>query len=256
MGICLGLFGFLMVFCSSLKGEENFILMEGNTSRVVQEFGSNIYERVTPASTFKIALSLIGFDAGILEDETTPVWDFQEGYDDFLESWKSSQTPKTWMECSCIWFSKMIACELGLEKLQSYLFLIDYGNQDLSSGLVEPGALNPAWVSSSLKISLKEQVELIQKMVLGILPISYHALEITKAILFKEKLSEGWELYGKTGLGTVFLNDGASERVRWFVGWIQRDEVFFPFGYQMRAKEVDVNQVVPRVKQLLKESEF
>jgi len=246
--------GLLMIFCSSLKAVENFILIDGNTSRVIKEFGPNINRRVTPASTFKITLSLIGFDAGILEDEMTPVWNFQEGYDDFLEVWKSSQTPKTWMANSCVWFSKILTRELGLKRFQEYLAMFDYGNQDLSSGLVEPGLLSPAWVSSSLKISPKEQVEFIQKMVLGILPISSRAFEVTKAILLKEELPEGWKLYGKTGLGTDILEDGKSEKIRWFVGWIEKDQSFFPFAYQMCAKELNVKQTIPRVRSLLEES--
>jgi beta-lactamase class D len=254
MKTALRLVGFLMIFCSSLKAAESFILIDGNTNRVLQEFGPNLYRRVTPASTFKITLSLIGFDTGILADEMTPVWDFQEGYDDFLASWKSSQTPRSWMASSCVWFSKILTYELGLERFQEYLSSFEYGNQDLSSGLVEPGPLSPAWVSSSLKISPKEQVEFIQKIVLGALPISYHSFEMTKTILFKEKLPADWELYGKTGLGTDVLEDGKSERVRWFVGWIEKDKDFFPFAYQMRAKEVDVNEAIPRVKLLLKDS--
>lgn len=254
MKTALRLVGFLMIFCSSLKAAESFMLIDGNTNRVIQEFGPNLHRRVTPASTFKITLSLLGFDAGILEDDMTPVWDFQEGYDDFLASWKSSQTPRSWMASSCVWYSKILTYELGIERFQEYLSSFEYGNQDLSSGLVEPGPLSPSWVSSSLKISPKEQVEFIQKMVLGALPISVYSFEMTKTILFKEKLQEGWELYGKTGLGTDVLEGGESERVRWFIGWIEKDKNFFPFAYLMRAKEVDVKKAIPRVKHLLKDS--
>lgn len=243
-----------MIFCSSLKAEESFILIEGNTSRVIQEFGPNIYRRVTPASTFKITLSLIGFDTGILEDEKTPTWNFQEGYDDFLVIWKTPHNPKSWMANSCLWFSKILTYELGFERFQEYLSSFEYGNQDLSSGLVEPGPLSPAWVSSSLKISPIEQVEFIQKMVLGALPISPHSFEMTKTILFKEKLPEGWELYGKTGLGTDIPEGEKSEQVRWFVGWVEKERAFFPFAYQMRAREVDASETIPRVKSLLEES--
>lgn len=249
-------FGLFMIACSSLKAEENFILVDGNAGGAIQEFGPNIYKRVTPACTFNIVLSLIGFDIGILKDESAPVWHFQEGYDDFLASWKSSQTPRTWMASSCVWFSKVLSYEIGFRKFEEYLPKFEYGNQDFSSGLVKPGPLSPPWVSSSLKISPKEQVGFIQKMVLGILPISANAFERTKTILFKEKLSEGWKLYGKTGLGTDFSEDGKSERVRWFVGWIENDEIFLPFAYQMRAKEIDVHQTIPRVKHLLKDSLF
>lgn len=88
-----------------LHGEENFILINGSTNEIIREFGSSLEEQVTPACSFNIALSLMGYDAEVLQDEQTPNWDFQKGYDDFSESWKQSQTPQTWMTRSCVWFS-------------------------------------------------------------------------------------------------------------------------------------------------------
>lgn len=238
--------------CFCLDAEENFMLIESHTNKVIKEFGPNLHERVTPASTFKIALSLIGFDAEILKDETTPKWSFEEGYDDFLESWKFSQTPKTWMARSCVWYSKLMTYKLGIEKFQHYLDMMNYGNKDLSTGLVSPGPLGPAWVSSSIKISPKEQVIFLRNMLQRNLSISDHAIEMTKAILFREEI-KGWKLYGKTGLGTIYKSHEEPEKVRWFVGWLEGKGMFFPFAYQMRAKHVDVNQALIRVERLLSE---
>lgn len=242
---------FLGFFCQPLGGDENFILINGSTSEVIGEFGSEIEERVTPASSFKIVLSLMGYDAGILQDDETPTWDFQEGYDDFLESWKHSQTPQTWMTSSCIWFSKIIALQLGLEAIGQYVSSFEYGNQDFSAGMIPPGPINPAWVSSSLQISPKEQVAFIQKMLRGRLSISSKALQMTKHLLFKEEISHGWKLFGKTGLGSTVDENDKSVKVRWFVGWVESDQNFFPFAYLLQAHEVDILQTVPRVKQLL-----
>ena len=36
--------------------------------------------RYTPASTFKLAIALMGYDAGILQDAHAPVWDYQPSY--------------------------------------------------------------------------------------------------------------------------------------------------------------------------------
>jgi beta-lactamase class D len=224
------------------------------TNETVVELGPHINERVTPACSFNIALSLMGYDAGILKDEKIPIWDFQEGYDDFLDSWKTSQTPLSWMTRSCVWYSKIIGLQLGLETIQNYLALLEYGNQDMSAGLATPGPKSSAWLSSSLTISPREQVGFIQKMINGKLPVSKTAIQMTKVLVLKEELSKGWTLYGKTGLGTTFRQDGLNLKIRWFVGWIENDHAFFPFAYQMREKEVDVSQTVPRVKQLLVES--
>ncbi len=256
MRIYFVLLTFLGFSCQQLPGEENFILINSSKNEIIREFGSNIEERVTPASSFKIVLSLMGYDAGVLQDEQTPTWEFQEGYDDFLESWKQSQTPETWMNRSCLWFSKNLALQLGLETIEQYLSSFKYGNQDFSTGMVPPGSTNPAWVSSSLKISPKEQVKFIQKMIQNKLHISSKALQMTKNHLFKEEISHGWKLFGKTGLGSTVDETGKKLKVRWFVGWVENDQNFFPFAYLLQEYEIDILQAIPRVKQLLEESKF
>lgn len=238
-------------FVHAFSAEENFLLLQNATDAVVFELGPHIDERLPPACSFNIALSLMGYDAGILKDEKSPVWDFQEGYDDYLESWKTPQTPLSWMTCSAVWYSKILAVQLGLENIQSYLALFEYGNQDISGGLAKPGPANSAWLNSSLKISAKEQVHFIQKMVGGTLPISANAVDMTKALLFKEELAEGWKLFGKTGMGSIRDEEGKNLNFRWFVGWIERECLFFPFAYNIREKEINFGQTIPRVKQLL-----
>lgn len=223
------------------SAEENFLLINGVTDEIVLELGNQIDERISPYSTFKIALSLMGYDAGILKDERTPVWDYQEGYDDFLEPWRGPQTPQSWIKYSCVWYSKILALQLGLEKIQSYLSSMEYGNEDLSGGLAPPGPTHVAWINSSLKISPKEQVDFLQKMICERLPISTNAIQMTKSLLYKEELPEGWKLFGRTGYG-------------WFVGWIEKDHRFFPFAYHIHEQKIDPDQRIQRVKQLLLES--
>ncbi|MBA3816174.1 MAG: class D beta-lactamase [Parachlamydiaceae bacterium] len=235
--------------------EENFLLINGVTNEIVVELGPSINERMSPCSTFKITLSLMGYDAGILKDEKTPIWDFQDGYDDWLESWRAPQYPQSWMKYSCVWYSKILALQLGMEKIQSYLTSIEYGNKDVSGGLGLPGPTSVAWINSSLKISPKEQVNFIQKMLHGKLSISPYSIQMTNAILFKEELSEGWKLFGKTGWsGSDIARDGKTLEHGWFVGWIEKDQNFYPFAYLIREKKINLDQRIPRVKQLLLKS--
>ena len=237
------IFFLLTMYCgAAFAAEEKFVVLDGVKGDILAAQGPNIDERVTPASTFKIALSLIGYDAGILLDEDSPVWDYQEGYDDYLESWKQPQSPKSWMARSCIWYSKLLAIELGRETIEDYLAAFEYGNGDMSGGLTK------AWVDSSLKVSPFEQVTFIQKVILGELPISNHASLMTKTILFREVLSGGWALYGKTGFSPV-----DDQQIGWFVGWIEKDHEFFPFAYQIRDVEINLDQRIPRAKELLLE---
>lgn len=237
---------FILPSINAVSHEENFLFINGVTDAVIYELGAHINERMTPCSTFKIALCVMGFDSGILQDEETPTWPFYEGYDDDLESWRAPQTPLSWIKNSCLWYSKTLAMQLGMEKIQLYLKSWDYGNQDMSGGFS-----TPAWIKSSLKISPKEQVSFIQKLILGELAISNNVIQSTKTPLFIEELPNGWKLFGKTGWsGQMHQN----LEVAWVVGWIENSHSFFPFAYNIRGKKINLPQRIPRVKQLLLES--
>lgn len=227
--------------CLSASLEENFLLINNSTDEVVHAFGVGLDERATPCSTFKVALCLMGFDAGILLDEETPIWDFQEGYSEYLPSWKAPQSPRSWITHSCLWYSKLLAEQLGMEKIQDYLRHFDYGSQDMSGGLTT------AWLSSSLKISPKEQVHFIRRLINGSFPVSHHSLRMTKELLFFEELPNSWKLFGKTGFGGL---EGRLE-IRWFVGWVEKDGAIYPFAYNVRGEKTDQTQTISKVKQLL-----
>ncbi len=55
--------------------------------------------RVTPASTFKIAISLMGFDSGFLKDAHTPTLPYREGYVDWGGAeWLKPTDPTRWIK--------------------------------------------------------------------------------------------------------------------------------------------------------------
>lgn len=223
--------------------------MNGVTDAIIAEFGPGIDKPISPGSTFKIALSLMGYDALVLKDETHPVWHFQEGYDDAVVFWKAPQSPLSWMQYSCVWYSKVLSFHLGLKKIENYLASMEYGNQDASHGLIDPGPLNPFWIDESLKISPKEQVVFLQKMLRNQLPVSSYATQMTKAILFRENLPEGWKLFGKTGWSGP--KNAPAWEYSWFVGWIEKDHSFYLFAYLIHDQKINLDQRLPRIKQLL-----
>lgn len=249
----LFLFCITTIFFNKLHGlEENFIVMDASTQKTISEQGPGIDERVSPCSSFKITLSLIGFDYGVLQDESNPTWNYQEGYDDFLETWKGPLSPQSWMTYSCVWYSKVLAIKIGQEKLQEYLIALDYGNNDLSGGLAAPGPLDPAWINSSLKISPREQVVYLSNVLNGNTSLSTHAIQMSKKLLFKEELTNGWLLFGKTGWsGTTIGQDGKPLQLGWFVGWIEKKGQMFPFAYLIKDTQIKLDQRIPRTKELL-----
>lgn len=238
------LFLLMILFSSLCAKEESFLLMEGVCKKPLAEIGPLIDKRVSPCSTFKIPLSLIGFDTGLLQDEQNPILFFQEGFDDFLSSWKEPQTPKSWMKQSCVWYSRVLAEKIGIPLFSSYLTYFAYGNQDMSGGLTQ------AWLGSSLLISPREQVHFLQNMLNKQLPISAYAIEETKKLLFIDEFPNGSKFFGKTGWSGS-SNLETNNELGWFVGWVEKENTFFPFAYNIVDTKIDLGERIPRVKELL-----
>ncbi|TIT08028.1 MAG: class D beta-lactamase, partial [Mesorhizobium sp.] len=59
-----------------LKDVECTLILDAASGETLYQQGV-CDQRFSPASTFKIPLSLIGYDAGILSDEHTPSWEYK-----------------------------------------------------------------------------------------------------------------------------------------------------------------------------------
>lgn len=213
---------FGLLFSSSSMGGEKCFLAKENDMILRQE--GDYQTRYSPCSTFKIALSLMGFDAGILENDEHPQWLFQEEYELYLNFRKGVHTPRTWMRDSCVWYSQILTRKLGVDKFKEYIEKFNYGNKDASGDKDKDNGLTQSWLNSSLQISPQEQVEFLQKFIERKLGVSGKAYEITKNIMFVQELWGGWKLYGKTGSGGF---------IGWFVGFIEKNGRKIVFASQI-----------------------
>ena len=140
-------------------------------------------ERISPASTFKVAISLMGFDAGIFTAPDAPEWPFKEGYVDWNPRWKQATTSESWMRDSVVWYSQRATEQLGMERFAAYVDAFDYGNEDVSGDKGKGNGLTNAWLSSSLQVSPIEQVGFLTRMIEGRLPVSPAAVAYTKDLM-------------------------------------------------------------------------
>jgi len=212
----------LCILISSSVFADCFIAME-NKQILAQE--GECEKSYAPESTFKIALSLIGFDSGILKDENNPSWPCKN-CDYFINVCKGDHNPRTWMRDSCVWYSEILAKKIGIKKFQEYITKLGYGNMDLSGGLTK------AWLSNSLQISPIEQIEFLQKIVKTKLPVDKKSYAYTKNIMYILEMSGGWKLYGKTGSGYQQKQDGTKTDLKhgWFVGYIEKNNRTIEFA--------------------------
>ena len=195
------------------------LMLDASTGAVLVEEG-RCDVRTTPASIFNIAVSLMGFDAGILQDAHTPALPFKAGYVDWQPSWRAATDPTSWIRNSTVWYAQQVTSRLGERRVQDYVGRFDYGNQDLTGGV------DIAWIASSLQVSPREQAAFLRKVANRELPVSAHAFDMTAQLLRLPTLADGWQVYGKTGTATGSARDGAGDTGRalgWFAGWATKD---------------------------------
>lgn len=205
--------------------EDCLLVTELDSGRVLAKQGL-CASRHSPASTFKIPLALMGFDAGLLKDPRSPVLVTEPGLQEATGARAGPQTPESWMRLSVVWFSQVLARKLGAERFAAYVRAFGYGNGNVSGDPGRDDGFTRAWLSSSLRISPREQVDFLRRMLKGELPVPPRAITETLRLIAQDAQPAGWQLYGKTGSGELRGADGASDPSRpfgWFVGAAQKE---------------------------------
>lgn len=202
------------------------LVVEAESGKVLTKEGEGCATRVSPASTFKVPLAVMGFESGILKDAHDPVWPYRQEYKAELEFWRHDTDPTRWEDKSVVWFSRELTKKLGMKDFQKFTDGFAYGNRDLSGDKGKNNGLTHSWISSSLEISPEEQVEFLRKLLGQQLPVSAQAAEKTMSVLPVQKLENGWTVHGKTGSARERDSNGKIDPGRqfgWYVGWAEKD---------------------------------
>lgn len=181
--------------------------------------------RRPPCSTFKIISSLTGLEHGVIsKDNSIRKWSGEVFWN---EKWNRDIDFRAAFQSSCVWYFREVIDELGQEAIQSELNRLYYGNCDIQDweGRLNNNNSNPAltgfWIESSLKISPKEQVEVLERIFGDQSIYKEETLEVLKdAMLIMDSDSPGISLYGKTGLG----KSNGVVRDAWFTGFAETEK--------------------------------
>ena len=212
------------------------LLEEAQTGRVIKSDG-DCASRTTPASSFKLALAVMGYDSGILKDAHNPAWPYEPEYAAWRKEIMQTTDPTSWLEKSVVWYSQVLTTKLGMERFRAYVEKFDYGNKDVSGDPGKNNGLTNAWLSSSLQVSPAEEVAFVRKLLSDSLPVSNDAVARTMAITPSWVLGNGIAVYGKTGTGTPRSADGKLDPghgVGWFVGWAEKGGTRYVFARLIR----------------------
>ncbi len=174
-----------------------------------------------PASTFKIANSLIALETGAIADTSTLIsWDGQEPN---IASWNRDHSMTTAFPNSVVWFYQELARRIVEALMQDYIGRMGYGNR------VMGGRIVLLWLTGNLRISAMEQIDLLVRLRNDELPFSKSTLEAVRGIMIEERGGD-YVLRAKTG----WAGD-----IGWYVGYIERAEQYYFFALNINMDRME-----------------
>ncbi len=177
-----------------------------------------------PQSTFKIISTLMGLENGIIKDKNSKMR--YNGTKYWLDAWNKDVNLAEAFQFSCVWYYHQLVYAIEQAKVAEFLKKLHYGNEDLSqwmgNGSDKKTELNGFWLSSSLKISPLEQVQVLANIFEGKSFIQSDNIKIVQEIM-QQKPQEQAHIYAKTGSNVR----GKS----WFVGYLElaKGKKYFAF---------------------------
>lgn len=223
-----------------------FILYDLQTDAIVGYDKVRAEKRYLPASTFKIANSLIGLATGTVKTVDEPI-PYDGPADPFIAAWKHDMGLREAIALSNVHIYQELARRIGLTQMKKHLKELHYGNEALGEHV------DRFWLDGPLEISAVEQVLFLKSLVQETLPVSKSIQQDVKNILLLEE-TVGYRLYGKTG-----WQNAPGKGIGWFVGWVENSDGTYIFAFNMNmtdpsdgAKRINLSKACLRTLGLIK----
>ena len=177
-----------------------------------------------PASTFKIANSIIGLESGVIESDSTIFkWDGEEKW---LKLWEQDLVLKDAFHFSCVPCYQEVARKIGVKRMNEYLQKLDYGTIK-----VDTSNIDSFWLVGDARISQMQQIDFLKRLYKSELPISKRTEKIMRNMMVMKE-NDQYKLSGKSG-----LSNDQDHYNGWFVGSIELDTNRYLFATNLEPKE-------------------
>jgi len=179
-----------------------------------------------PASTFKVPNSLIALETGVVEDPDKDVfkWDVVKRP---IEAWNKDHTLRTAMAASAVPVYQEIARRIGEARMKKYVDLLDYGNHNIGGGI------DQFWLTGDLRIDPVQQVDFLDRLRRGVLPVSKRSQELVRDILPVTKAGDA-TIRAKSGLLGA---ERGQPSLGWMVGWAEKGSAQTVFALNVDCRE-------------------
>jgi len=183
-------------------------------------------EAKLPASTFKIPNSLIALETGVVEDPDKDVFKW-DGVKRSIEAWNKDHTLRSAIVASAVPVYQEIARRVGEGRMQKYVDLFEYGNRNIGGGI------DQFWLTGDLRIDPVQQVDFVDRLRRGVLPISKRSQDLVRDILPVTKAGEA-VIHVKSGLLGAEVGKPS---LGWMVGWAENGSAQTVFALNLDVRE-------------------
>jgi beta-lactamase class D len=183
-------------------------------------------EAKLPASTFKIPNSIIALETGVVGDPDIDVFKW-DGIKRPIEAWNRDHTMRTAIAASAVPVYQEIARRIGPERMQKYVDLFEYGNRNIGGGI------DQFWLTGDLRIDPVQQVDFLDRLRRGALPVSKRSQELVRDILPVTKAGDA-VIRAKSGLLGA---ERGEPSLGWMVGWAEKGSANTVFALNMDCAE-------------------
>jgi beta-lactamase class D len=185
-----------------------FVLYEPATDHLTAVNAKRAQAPLVPASTFKIANSIIALETAVVKNENEVIP--YGGKPQPFKQWEKDMPMREAIALSAVPIYQELAGRVGHARYREWLARLDYGNRRTGK------AVDTFWLDGPLEISAVEQARFLAKLAASKLDASERAQAITRDIIRLET-KDGATLYGKTG-----WQFSRKPQLGWWVGWVEK----------------------------------
>lgn len=191
-----------------------------------------------PASTFKIANSVIGLESGVVDSDTSIFrWD---GSPRRLSAWEKDLSLREAFQVSCVPCYQQLAHKIGYSRMHDWLDKLHYGRMVFDSTQTDV-----FWLEGGSRISPIEQIDFLQRLYEGKLPVSEKTILLMKQLMLLEK-HDHWQLSGKTGWAIRNENNTG-----WFVGYLENTRGVYYFAVLIQPETAFNMELFPIMRKAI-----
>jgi beta-lactamase class D len=183
-------------------------------------------EAKLPASTYKIPNSIIALETGVVSDPDKDIFKW-DGVVRSIDAWNKDHTMRSAIAASVVPVYQEIARRIGQERMQKYVDLFEYGNRDIGGGI------DQFWLTGNLRIDPVQQVDFVDRLRRGTLPVSKRSQDLVRDILPVTKVGDS-TIRAKSGLLGAEVGKPS---LGWMVGWAEKGSAQTVFALNLDVRE-------------------